>query len=114
MRTLRLFGLIGFSCLGLCAVAADPDRALIQVLKSLPAERPNDYYVSNRAPLLVSPLVKLPPGSIEPRGWLRHMLQLEARGMTGRLAELSPWLRFDKSAWASKEGKGEAGWEELP
>jgi hypothetical protein len=42
------------------------------------------------------------------------MLELEATGMTGRLAELSSWLRFDKSAWASKEGKGEAGWEELP
>jgi hypothetical protein len=39
---------------------------------------------------------------------------LEARGMTGRLGELSPWLQFDKSAWANKDGKGEAGWEELP
>jgi DUF1680 family protein len=95
-------------------LAADSERAMIQVLKTPPAERPNAHYASNRDPLQVSPFVKLPPGSIEPRGWLRHQLELEARGMTGRLAELSPWLRFDKSAWASKEGKGEAGWEELP
>ncbi len=83
-------------------------------MKALPAEKANDHYPSNRPPLLVSPLVKLPPGSIEPRGWLRGQLVLEARGMTGRLGELSPWLRFDKSAWANKEGKGDAGWEELP
>jgi hypothetical protein len=83
-------------------------------VKALPAEKANDHYASNRPPLLVSPLVKLPPGSIEPRGWLRGQLVLEARGMTGRLAELSPWLRFDKSAWANKDGKGDAGWEELP
>jgi len=93
---------------------ADAERATAQVVKALPAEKANDHYASNRPPLLVSPLVKLPPGSIEPRGWLRGQLVLEAHGMTGRLAELSPWLRFDKSAWASKEGKGVAGWEELP
>jgi hypothetical protein len=86
----------------------------VSVVPAPRAERPNAYYVSNRPPLAVNPLVKLPPGSIEPRGWVRHMLDLEAKGMTGRLAELSPWLRFDKSAWASKQGKGEAGWEELP
>jgi hypothetical protein len=83
-------------------------------VKSPSIDRPNAHYVSNRQPLAVSPLVKLPIGSIEPRGWLRHMLELEAAGMTGRLAELSPWLNFEKSAWANKEGKGESGWEEMP
>ena len=74
----------------------------------------NRFYQSNRAPLAPSPFVKLPIGSITPRGWLRHQLELERDGMIGRLAEISPWLNFQKSAWANKEGKGERGWEEMP
>jgi hypothetical protein len=74
----------------------------------------NTFYTSNRAPLLPSPLIKLPIGNIVPRGWLRHMLDLEKKGMTGRLEEISPWLKFQTSAWGNKEGKGERGWEELP
>ena len=42
------------------------------------------------------------------------MLELEAQGMTGRLTEISPWCKFEKNAWASPEGKGHSGWEELP
>jgi hypothetical protein len=74
----------------------------------------NSFYVGNRAPLAPSPLVKLPIGRITPKGWLRSMLELETRGMTGRLAEISPWLKFESNAWANKEGKGHSGWEELP
>jgi len=114
MRIRHAVAVIGLICVGRTALGADVQQSQVQVLKTLPVERPNAYYVSNRHPLAVSPLVKLPPGKISPRGWLRQQLVLEAHGMTGRLAELSPWLRFDKSAWASKDGKGEAGWEELP
>ncbi|HNR98457.1 MAG TPA: glycoside hydrolase family 127 protein [Planctomycetota bacterium] len=71
-------------------------------------------YVANRAPLAPSPFAKLPIGSIAPKGWLRHMLDLEARGMIGRLKEISPWLKFETSAWARADGTGERGWEELP
>jgi len=74
----------------------------------------NRHYVANRAPLAPSPFLKLPIGSIAPKGWLRHMLDLEKDGMTGRLKEISPWLSFEKSAWSSKEGKGGFGWEEMP
>jgi hypothetical protein len=114
MRSLCRFALVAGLCAPPLLAAADDQRAVVEVVTALPQAAPNAYYTSNRAPLLVSPLVKLPPGSIEPRGWLRGQLRLEAAGMTGRLTELSPWLRFDKSAWASKDGKGEAGWEELP
>jgi hypothetical protein len=71
-------------------------------------------YVANRAPLEPSPFVKLPIGSIEPRRWLRHQLELERDGMIGRLKEISPWLNFEKSAWGNPRGEGERGWEEMP
>jgi DUF1680 family protein len=71
-------------------------------------------YTANRAPLEPSAFVKLPIGSIEPRGWLRHQLELERGGMIGRLKEISPWLNFEKSAWGNPRGEGERGWEELP
>jgi hypothetical protein len=74
----------------------------------------NTHYLGNREPLGPSPFVKLPIGSIVPRGWLRHQLELERDGMTGRLAEISPWLDFTKSAWADKQGHGASGWEEMP
>ena len=35
-----------------------------------PAGESNKHYVSNRAPLSSSPLVKLPIGAVEPKGWL--------------------------------------------
>lgn len=74
----------------------------------------NAFYTGNRAPLSPSPFVKLPIGSIKPSGWLRHQLELETEGMTGHLEEISKWCDFEKSAWATPDGSGEFGWEELP
>jgi hypothetical protein len=74
----------------------------------------NDFYVSNRPPLLPNPLIRLPIGCIRPEGWLRHQLELMAGGQVGHLPELSPWCQFEDSAWASPEGEGKRGWEELP
>ncbi|MGQ9591454.1 MAG: beta-L-arabinofuranosidase domain-containing protein [Planctomycetota bacterium] len=88
--------------------------AEVRVVPKVVAERRGGIYVGNREPLLPSPLLKLPIGAVVPKGWLRHMLELERDGMVGRLGEISPWLRFETSAWASPEGKGERGWEELP
>ena len=75
-----------------------------------PSAAPNQHYPSNRAPLAVSPLVKLPIGAVEPRGWLMAQLQLMRDGFTGRLAELSSFLG-DDSGWMTLKGKG---WEEMP
>ncbi len=75
-----------------------------------PAAAPNQHYPSNRTPLAVSPLVKLPIGAIEPRGWLMAQLQLMRDGLTGRLSELSRFLG-DDSGWLTLKG---TGWEEMP
>lgn len=75
-----------------------------------PTARPNTLYVSNRTPLSVSPLVKLPIGAVEPRGWLLSQLRLMRDGFTGHLAEISPFLKND-SGWMTLKGKG---WEEVP
>jgi hypothetical protein len=75
-----------------------------------PAAAPNLHYPSNRPPLATSPLVKLPLGAIEPRGWLMAQLQLMREGFTGRLGEISRFLG-DDSGWITLKGKG---WEEMP
>jgi hypothetical protein len=74
----------------------------------------NSFYVGNRPPLAPSPFCKLPIGSISPRGWLRHQLELERDGLTGHLESISPWLDFAKSAWTDPQGRGSFGWEEMP
>jgi hypothetical protein len=75
-----------------------------------PAAAPNQHYPSNRTPLAVSPLVKLPIGAVEPRGWLMAQLQLMRDGLTGRLSEISRFLG-DDSGWLTLKG---TGWEEMP
>ncbi|MHC4563181.1 MAG: beta-L-arabinofuranosidase domain-containing protein [Planctomycetota bacterium] len=68
----------------------------------------NSHYVSNRQPLMANPLVKLPLGSVRPKGWIKHQLDLMVEGMTGRLEEVSHFLAPD-NGWLG--GKAE-GWEE--
>lgn len=75
-----------------------------------PAAAPNAHYPSNRPPLTVNPLVKLPIGAVQPRGWLMAQLQLMRDGFPGRLAEVSRFLG-DDSGWMTLKGKG---WEEMP
>jgi hypothetical protein len=94
---------------GAASVATD-----VKVVSTPAASSTNSHYVGNREPLLPSPLVKLPIGSITPRGWLRGQLELEARGMTGRLPEISKWCKFEGNAWTDPQGQGHSGWEELP
>ncbi|MGN6553836.1 MAG: beta-L-arabinofuranosidase domain-containing protein, partial [Verrucomicrobiota bacterium] len=94
--------------------AAQTGFASVKVVDRPETTATNSFYTANRAPLAPSPFVKLPVGSITPKGWLRHQLELERDGMIGHLNEISPWLDFEKSAWGNKEGRGGAGWEELP
>ncbi|MBM4030386.1 MAG: transcriptional initiation protein Tat [Planctomycetes bacterium] len=108
-------GLATLACVLLAAsVASAGGEARVSCVKAPPLDKANAFYVSNKPPLAPSPFVKLPIGAITPRGWLRHMLELEAEGMTGRLTEISPWCKAEGNAWLSPEGKGHSPWEELP
>ena len=86
----------------------------VEVVQEPAVGSSNPFYAGNREPLLASPLIKLPIGSIIPKGWLRHQLELEAQGMTGRLPEVSKWCKFEGNAWSDPQGQGHSGWEELP
>src|SRR5712692_8093847 len=91
------------------------ERATVRVVSTVEGSASSQpLYVANREPLLPSGLIKLPIGSIAPKGWLRHQLELEANGMTGRLPEISKWCKFEGNAWADPNGEGHSGWEELP
>jgi len=86
----------------------------VSVVKHPDTATRNAFYVSNRPPLLPSPLVKLPIGAITPRGWLEGQLHRMATGMIGRLAEVSRFLKAEKNAWLSPDGVGHSPWEEVP
>jgi len=94
---------------------AASERVTVRVVREVSGHtNGNPHYVGNRAPLTPSALLKLPLGSVRPKGWLRHQLSLEAEGMTGRLPEISKWCKFDGNAWGARDGQGQYGWEELP
>jgi hypothetical protein len=100
--------------LGQLAGPASAQPAQARTVETIPAARGNALYIGNRAPLLPSSLMKLPIGSITPKGWLRSQLELEAEGMIGHLPEISKWCKFEGNAWADPKGEGHSGWEELP
>ncbi len=75
----------------------------------------NDHYVSNRPPLKPSPFAKLPVGAVEPRGWLRKQLELQADGMYGHLSEISRFCRVEDNPWLKASSDRKDGyWEEVP
>jgi len=86
----------------------------ISVVKAPSTSVGNDFHVGNRPPLRPSPFMKLPVGAIEPKGWLRRQLELEAEGFTGHLLEISKFLVKENNAWLSAKGEGHSPWEEVP
>lgn len=86
----------------------------VKVVKKPNTDISNKHYISNRAPLQPTALIKLPIGSIEPEGWLRKQLRLQADGFHGHLTEISRFLKKDGNAWLDPYGHGSHGWEEPP
>lgn len=87
-------------------------RSRIEVVEKPNTDLKNDFYIGNRPPLLPSPLIKLPIGAIEPQGWVRRQLELQAEGFHGNLTEISRFLIKEGNAWLSPAGEGDHGWEE--
>ena len=90
------------------------DDTAVTTCRTPPAAGAHRAYAGTRAPLLLSPLLKLPIGAIRPLGWLRAQLEALRDGMAGRLHELSRFLDPRDNAWLSPAGAGVHGWEEVP
>ncbi|MCX5645115.1 MAG: glycoside hydrolase family 127 protein [Phycisphaerae bacterium] len=88
--------------------------ASIRVVPVPPTIATNDIYVGNARPLTASPLIKLPIGAVKADGWLRRQLELQAEGFSGRLTEISKFLKKEGNAWLAADGKGDSPWEEMP
>lgn len=66
--------------------------------------------LANRAPLAPQPFQLLPTGAVKPAGWLRRQLEIQARGMGGRLDETWPDVG-PNSGWLGGSGEN---WERGP
>ncbi len=75
------------------------------------ADTPGGFYTPNRAPLAPAAFLKLPIGSIEPKGWLAHQLTLQVNGLCGRYPEVSDYLKYDGNGWVDPNSN--SGWEEV-
>lgn len=89
-------------------------KSSVETVKKPDNTTVNNFYVSNKQPLQPSYFIKLPVGSIQPKGWLKKYLELQRDGLTGHLGEISAWLSKKNNAWLSKDGSGDHGWEEVP
>ena len=98
----------------LLVLAAGSAPAQVTIVDRPDTAAKYDHYVANRAPLVPSPVVRLPLGAVRPAGWLKRQLELQADGFHGHLTEISGFLKKENNAWLSKTGVGERGWEEVP
>ncbi len=100
--------------ISLCILSCQSNEVQLSLVAKPNTESVNSYYISNKAPLVASPLIKLPVGSIKPEGWLNEYLVRQKNGLTGHLGEISAWLQKENNAWLDPNGQGEWGWEEVP
>ena len=77
----------------------------VLTLCSLHEATANTHYNSSRAPLLETPFVRLPLGSVQAEGWLLQQLNLQKEGLTGNGEELygdigqSAWIGGSNDSW---------------
>lgn len=75
------------------------------------ANLPPTGIVTNRAPLLTTPFVALPLGSIRPQGWLLTQCQLQCDGLTGNAEKIYANDLGTNNAWLGGTGEN---WERGP
>lgn len=68
-------------------------------------------YINNKAPLAPLAYLELPIGAIEPRGWLKEMLQRQKNGMTSQMDKLYPKVMSSRNGWLGGDGDQ---WERGP
>ena len=97
--------LLLLACAAFVLSAARPAAAdQTTVETAAPPAAYGGHYLGNRAPLKPSPLLKLPVGAVQPRGWLYRYMELQRDGLTGHLNDISVWLIKDDNAWLMKGG----------
>lgn len=82
---------------------------LCQTLASQSAR--NQYYITNQEPLINQPYTALPLGAIQPKGWLRKMLETQRDGLTGKLDSMYALVCGPNNGWLG--GTGDS-WERGP
>lgn len=104
---------LGAASLTRCGQAktSDGKAGSVSTTAMAQADAPGGWYTPNRAPLAPSPFMKLPVGSIKPKGWLRHQLDLQVNGLCGRYPEVSDYLKYDGNGWVDPSSN--SGWEEV-
>lgn len=85
-------------CVALSAATCVAAGADVTVVERPGRGESNHHYTTNRSPLLPSPLVKMPVGSVRPGGWLRKQLELQAAGFHGHLGEISEFLKKERNS----------------
>ncbi len=96
-----------------CAFTLLATQAAAQTtITDRPADGTNTTYANFRAPLQKAPMLKLPVGDVQPKGWLRRCLELQRDGLNGNLGTVSAWLDKNNNQWLSDSG--DHGWEEVP
>ena len=93
------------------ALSAENLTSMVMDPSSLAPSAGTGLYYPNRTPLLPTQFMKLPVGSIIPKGWLRKQLELDASGMVGHMGEISDYIFMKDNGWTDPNGK--QGWEEL-
>lgn len=102
----------GASLLGTDGGRTPSALGMARVASAAQTNAAGGHYAPNRAPLQPTALLKLPTGSITPRGWLRQQLELDAEGLCGRMPEVSDYLVYEGNGWV--DARSDTGWEEVP
>jgi DUF1680 family protein len=78
---------------------------------SFSQEKRNIHYITNQAPLIEQPYTALPLGTIQPKGILLKMLELQRDGLTGHLDSIYAVVCGPNNGWLGGTGDG---WERGP